>query len=101
MVVVHSRGGLGGVGSGDAPDVLDGPVLEGDWGGEEQRVQHRAVESLADERAGAGDQHGLGIGSVVGESCSEISRRGVPSFGRSVRRLTYQRRGDARRGHRR
>src|SRR5262249_588592 len=73
VVVVPSRGGLGGVWPGDAPDVLDESVLERDWGGEEQRVQGRAVESLADERAGADDQQGPGFGGVVGELLRDLA----------------------------
>ena len=56
MVVVHGCGGLRGVGTGDATDVLHEAVLEGDRRCQEQGVEGGAVEAFADERAGADDQ---------------------------------------------
>jgi hypothetical protein len=47
VVVVHSRGGFGGVGSGNAPDVLDEWVLKGDRGREKQRVEGAQAARLA------------------------------------------------------
>jgi len=73
VVVVHDRGCFTTVGSGDAPDVLDEPILERDWGREEQGVEGRAVESFADEGAGADNEQGMGALDVVGELFGDFS----------------------------
>jgi hypothetical protein len=67
MVVVHRWGGLRGIWAGDAANVLHEAVLEGDWCGQEQRVEGRAVEAFPDERTGADDQKRIRIRGVVRE----------------------------------
>jgi hypothetical protein len=52
VVVVNLGGGLARKRSEDAAGVLHQSALEGDWGGEEERVQRWAVEAFADVGAG-------------------------------------------------
>lgn len=76
MVVVDFGGGLAGVGLQDPAGGLDEAAFLGDGGGEEERVQGRAVKTFSDVGAGRDDdertavrvwsQAGLGRGAGLG-----------------------------------
>ena len=55
VVVVYLDGGLAGVGPQDSSDVLDEAAFERDGCGEEEGVECRAVEALANVGAGRND----------------------------------------------
>lgn len=96
MVVVHSRGGLGGVGRVMRPTYWTSLFL---------KVIGAARNSVS--RAGQSNPSPMNelvptiskgsVSAVWLASCSEISRRCRASFGRSVRRLACRRRVGARR----
>jgi len=68
VVVVDLGDILAGRRADDPSGALDEQAVEGDRGGEEQRVECRRVEALADERCCADDEYavaGLGIGETV------------------------------------
>jgi pimeloyl-ACP methyl ester carboxylesterase len=87
---VHGCGGLQGVGTGDATDVLHEAVLEGDWRCQEQCVKSGAVEAFPDERAGADDQKWIRIGRVVGKLVGDLAAFSSGSQGTSVPLNTRQ-----------
>ena len=93
MVVVDLGGGLAGVRAQDPPGVLDEAPFERDRRGEEQGVQGRAVEALADVGAGGHDQQwrpaGLGLepgeggGAGLGAHAAAQDDRSCPCVAQS------------------
>src|SRR3954451_4008841 len=74
---MHLGGALSGVGAEHPSGVLDETALEGDWRGEEEGVQRRAVESFADVRVGGdGEQRRtLGLGGEQRREERHLRRR--------------------------